>query len=276
MISAFALAFPAIDPVALQIGPVAVRWYGLAYMAGLLLGWWYARQLVSQPVLWGAVKRPTLEDLDDLLLYAALGIVIGGRLGEVVFYNLPYYAAHPAEVLKVWQGGMSFHGGLIGAATAAVIFARRRGLLTLSVFDLMATVVPIGLFFGRIANFINGELWGRETDVAWAMAFPEAGPELRHPSQLYEAALEGAVLLIVLAWAAKRFGFRRPGLLSGVFGIGYGLARFSVEFFREPDEQLGYLFGGWLTMGMLLSLPMIVIGLGLIAWARRTPDPLAA
>lgn len=269
MISTFALVFPAIDPVAFSIGPLAVRWYGLAYMAGLILGWWYARRLVAQAPLWGAVKRPSFEDLDDLLVYVALGIVIGGRLGEVVFYNLPYYAENPGEILKVWQGGMSFHGGLIGAALAATVFAKRRGLQPLAIFDLMATVVPIGLFFGRIANFINGELWGRTTDVPWAMAFPQAGPELRHPSQLYEAGLEGLALFVIMGWAARRFGFARPGLLTGLFGIGYGLARFFVEFFREPEEQQGFLFGGWLTMGMLLSLLMVAAGAIFLAIARR-------
>lgn len=272
MMTLFAIPFPIIDPVAISIGPFAVRWYGLAYLAGLMLGWWYMRSLVSVPALWGAVKRPSIEALDDLLMYAALGIVIGGRIGEVVFYNLPYYSANPAEILKIWQGGMSFHGGLIGAALAGVFFAWRTGVKPLSVFDLMATVVPFGLLFGRIANFINGELWGRVADVPWAMVFPEGGPLARHPSQLYEAALEGALLLVVMAWASRRFGFRQPGRLSGLFGIGYGLSRFFVEFFREPDERIGFLFGGWLTTGMLLSLPMVAIGAWLFWRAGRTPE----
>lgn len=269
--SLFAIPFPAIDPVAISFGPIAVRWYALAYIGGLLLGWWYARRLVENAALWGAVKRPSVDDLDDLLVYCAFGVVLGGRLGEVLFYNSAYYWANPGEILKTWNGGMSFHGGLIGAALAVMLFSWRKGLNTLAIFDLCSTVVPIGLLFGRIANFINGELWGRETDVAWGVIFPEAGPEARHPSQLYEAALEGLLLLIVLNWAARRFGFVRPGRLAGLFGIGYGLSRFIVEFFREPDEHLGFLFGGWLTMGMLLSLPMIVAGVGLWLAARARP-----
>ena len=270
--TSLALAFPAIDPVAFQIGPVAVRWYGLAYLAGLMLGWWYARRLVAQPALWGAVKRPGVDSLDDLLLYVTLGIVIGGRLGEILFYNLPYYAANPAEILKVWQGGMSFHGGLLGAIAAGLLFSRRTGVGPLAIMDLMAAVAPIGLFFGRLANFINGELWGRVTDAPWGMVFPDAGDALRHPSQLYEALLEGVVLLAVLAWAIRRWGFRRPGLIGGLFLFGYGLARFCVEFFREPEAQQGFLLGGWLTMGMLLSLPMALVGAAVFASRVGRPD----
>jgi len=271
----FAIPFPVIDPVAISVGPLQVRWYALAYIGGLLIGWWYARRLVSRAALWGALKRPTLEDLDDLLVYCAFGIVLGGRLGEVFFYNSAYYLAHPGEILKTWNGGMSFHGGLIGAALSVIVFSWRRGLPVLAIFDLCSTVVPIGLLLGRIANFINAELWGRETTVAWGVIFPEAGPEPRHPSQLYEAALEGLLLLLVLNWAARRFGFVRPGLLAGIFGVGYGAARFFVEFFREPDEHLGFLFGGWLTMGMMLSLPMLLVGLGLLVHARMRPAAVA-
>ena len=262
----FAIAFPAIDPVALSLGPLQVRWYALAYIGGLLIGWWWARRLSRQTALWGAVKAPSDAALDDLIVYMALGIVLGGRIGEVLFYNLPYFLANPAEILQIWQGGMSFHGGLIGAAVAAHLFARAKGLATLSVYDLCSTVVPVGLLLGRIANFINGELWGRVADVPWAVIFPGAGPEPRHPSQLYEAALEGAVLLVLMIWASRRFGFVRPGRLTGVFGMGYGVARFLGEFFREPDEHLGFLAGGWLTMGMLLSLPVFAVGLWL--WRR--------
>ena len=262
----FAIAFPAIDPVALSLGPLQVRWYALAYIGGLLIGWWWARRLSRQTALWGAVKAPSDAALDDLIVYMALGIVLGGRIGEVLFYNLPYFLANPAESLQIWQGGMSFHGGLIGAAVAAHLFARAKGLATLSVYDLCSTVVPVGLLLGRIANFINGELWGRVADVPWAVIFPGAGPEPRHPSQLYEAALEGAVLLVLMIWASRRFGFARPGRLTGVFGMGYGVTRFIGEFFREPDEHLGFLAGGWLTMGMLLSLPVFAVGLWL--WRR--------
>lgn len=264
----FAIPFPIIDPIAVSIGPLAIRWYALAYIGGLMLGWWYARTLVRSPALWGGVKAPSEPDLDDLLVYMALGIVIGGRLGEVVFYNLPYFLQNPTEILQVWRGGMSFHGGLIGAALAAMLFARNKGLLTLSVFDLCSTVVPIGLLLGRIANFVNSELWGRATDVPWAVVFPNGGPVPRHPSQLYEAVLEGLVLLVALWVAARRFGFRNPGRLSGMFGMGYGIARFVVEFFREPDDHIGFLFGGWLTMGMLLSLPVFAAGLWLYLRAR--------
>ncbi len=262
----FAIAFPAIDPVALSLGPLQVRWYALAYIGGLLIGWWWARRLSRRTALWGVVKAPSDAALDDLIVYMALGIVLGGRIGEVLFYNLPYFLANPAEILQIWQGGMSFHGGLIGAAVAAHLFARAKGLATLSVYDLCSTVVPVGLLLGRIANFINGELWGRVADVPWAVIFPGAGPEPRHPSQLYEAALEGAVLLVLMIWASRRFGFVRPGRLTGVFGMGYGVARFLGEFFREPDEHLGFLAGGWLTMGMLLSLPVFAVGLWL--WRR--------
>ncbi|HRJ68460.1 MAG TPA: prolipoprotein diacylglyceryl transferase [Beijerinckiaceae bacterium] len=255
-----AFTFPGFDPVAIWIGPLPIRWYALAYIGGLLIGWWYARSLAAKDRLWGGTKRPAATDLDDLLVYAALGVVIGGRLGYVIFYNPGHFLANPLDTLQVWRGGMAFHGGLIGAAAAVWLFARRRGLEPLALFDLCCTVVPVGLLLGRIANFINGELWGRETSVSWGVIFPHAGPVPRHPSQLYEAALEGALLLIVLGWAARRFGFARPGLLTGLFAIGYGLARIASEFFREADEEWGYFAGDWLTMGMLLSLPMILAG----------------
>ncbi|HRK24708.1 MAG TPA: prolipoprotein diacylglyceryl transferase [Beijerinckiaceae bacterium] len=263
-----AIPFPMIDPIAVSIGPLVIRWYALAYIGGLLVGWWYARRLVRQGALWGTVTRPSEVALDDLIVYMALGVVIGGRLGEVVFYNLPYYLAHPAEILQVWRGGMSFHGGLIGAAVAAVLFARKAGVLTLTVFDLCSTVVPVGLLLGRVANFINAELWGRISDVPWAVIFPNAGPEPRHPSQLYQAFLEGAVLLVVLGLAAQRLGFAKPGRLAGIFGMGYGIARLIGEFFREPDDHIGFLFGGWLTMGMALSVPVFAVGLWLYRRAR--------
>lgn len=274
----FALPFPVIDPVALQIGPLAIKWYGLAYVAGLLGGWWYARKLVMADGLWGGRARPGADQLDDMLLFVAFGVVLGGRLGFVLFYDLERYLARPQDILAVWQGGMSFHGGLIGAATGLVLFARRRGVPALSVFDLSAAVVPIGLFLGRIANFINAELWGRPApDVPWAMVFPHAGPVPRHPSQLYEAFGEGLVLFILLALVVRAGGFKRPGLVAGVFGMGYAVARIAAEFFREPDPQLGFLFGtgagsgGGLTMGMLLSIPLFLAGLALVLRARRGP-----
>ena len=263
-----AIPFPAFDPVAISIGPFAVRWYALAYIAGLLLGWWLARRLLEAPKLWGRPAPFASEALDDLLVYMAAGVVLGGRIGYVLFYNLDWYLAHPLDALMVWHGGMSFHGGLIGSTLAMVLFARRRGLAFLPVFDLVAAVVPIGLFFGRIANFINGELWGRVTDVPWAMVFPAAGPEPRHPSQLYQAGLEGIILFVIMMLLVRAGGLKKPGLVSGTFLACYGVARIIGEFFRQPDVQIGFLAGG-LTMGMLLSLPMIAIGLWLIVAARR-------
>ncbi|CUA84323.1 prolipoprotein diacylglyceryl transferase [Chelatococcus sambhunathii] len=280
----FAIAFPTIDPVAISIGPLAIRWYALAYIAGLLGGWWYARALVRRPGLWsGAGPQPTQTDLDDLLVYVALGVVLGGRLGYVFFYNLPHYLAQPAEIFAVWKGGMSFHGGLVGAALGVVWLARRRGLSVLTMFDLAATVAPIGLFFGRIANFINAELWGRPApNFPYAVVFPGAGPVPRHPSQLYEAFSEGLLLFVLLALVVRVAGFRRPGLVAGAFAAGYAVARSVCEFFREPDPQLGFLFGrevsaleGGVTMGMLLSLPLLAAGLFLI-WRALRREPLPA
>lgn len=271
-----ALAFPAIDPVLVWIGPLPIRWYALAYIAGLIGGWYYARRLVSTPSLWGDVPRPTLVDIDDLLVYAALGVVIGGRLGYVIFYSPGQYLADPLSIFSVWLGGMSFHGGLAGAAIAMIVLARVKKLPILSLFDIAATVAPIGLFFGRIANFINGELWGRPApDLPFAVVFPYAGDIPRHPSQIYEALTEGLLLFIIMAIAVRFAGFRRPGLITGIFAAGYAIARSFCEFFREPDAQLGFLFGtdvlaleGGVTMGMLLSLPLLLAGVWLIATAR--------
>jgi phosphatidylglycerol:prolipoprotein diacylglycerol transferase len=256
----FAIAFPVIDPVLIQIGPIAIRWYALAYIGGLLLGWRYLRWLVQRPG-W----RLTLEDLDDLLLYVVLGVVLGGRLGYVLFYKPGFYLAHPGEILAVWEGGMSFHGGMLGVIAAMALFAWRRGIPLLEIGDAVSAAAPIGLFFGRIANFINGELFGRASDVPWAMVFPHGGPEARHPSQLYEAALEGLILFLVLFWIARRPRLpETAGRIGGLFLIGYGLARSFVELFREPDAHLGFLLGGSVTMGQILSLPMILVGLFLL------------
>jgi phosphatidylglycerol---prolipoprotein diacylglyceryl transferase len=266
------IPFPDIDPVAFAIGPLSVHWYGLAYVAGIMLGWLYARRLVSDPALWKDGQPPmTKAHLDDFLVWAAAGIVIGGRTGYVLFYDLPVYAADPWKALQIWNGGMSFHGGLIGSTLAMLIFARRNQIPVWSMFDTVATVVPLGLFFGRIANFINGELWGRLSSMPWAIVFPTGGPFPRHPSQLYEAGLEGIVLLLVLGVMALGFkALRVPGTISGTFVIGYALSRIFVEFFREPDAQLGYLLGtNWLTMGQVLSLPMIALGIWAIVRARR-------
>jgi phosphatidylglycerol---prolipoprotein diacylglyceryl transferase len=267
-----AIPFPAIDPVAVHLGPLTVRWYALAYMAGLIFAVWYARRLVSTPALW-AGKVPTLEphEVDDLLLWATLGVVLGGRIGYVLFYNLPHYLAHPLDIFRVWTGGMSFHGGFFGVAVALYLFGRRREVGLDRLLDLAAPGVPVGLMLGRIANFINGELWGRPSDAPWAMVFPAGGDVPRHPSQLYEAALEGVVLFIALRIATHRYhALSKPGLVSAVFAIGYALARIVSEFFRQPDVQIGYLKGG-LTMGMLLSLPLLGIGIWLLVRARRMP-----
>jgi phosphatidylglycerol:prolipoprotein diacylglycerol transferase len=263
-----AIPFPAFDPVLVQLGPLAIRWYALAYIAGLLLGWQLLRRIVQRPG-WSL----TAEQIDDLLFYATLGIILGGRLGFVFFYHPGYYLTHPLEILAVWQGGMSFHGGLVGILVAALLFARRHGLAFLEITDAIAIVAPIGLFFGRLANFINAELWGRVTEMPWGVIFPGAGPEPRHPSQLYEAFLEGIVLFVVLQVMAR--GARGPaaaGRLGGTFLLGYGLARFFVEFFREPDRHLGHLLDV-ITMGQLLSLPMILAGLALLIQAGRRRSP---
>jgi phosphatidylglycerol:prolipoprotein diacylglycerol transferase len=270
-----ALPFPAIDPVALAIGPITIKWYALAYIAGLIGGWYYARRLVMADRLWGVVKRPQVIDIDDLVVWVALGVVLGGRIGYVLFYNLPMYLADPIEILAIRNGGMSFHGGFLGAILAFLLFARAKKLNGYTLLDIGAVVVPIGLFFGRIANFVNGELWGRVApDFPYAIVFPSGGPLPRHPSQLYEAATEGLLLFIVMAIAVSRFGFRKPGLLGGIFVLGYALARTFCEFFREPDRQLGFLFGdhlgpmgGGVTMGMLLCVPMMIVGLTYIVLA---------
>jgi phosphatidylglycerol:prolipoprotein diacylglycerol transferase len=233
-----------------------------------VLGWRILRRVVARP---GWLLTPA--DIDDLLFYATLGVILGGRLGYVLFYQTGYYLTHPHEILYVWHGGMSFHGGLAGVLIAAALFARSRDLPFLEIGDALAIVTPIGLFFGRIANFINAELWGRVTDVPWAVIFPTAGPEPRHPSQLYEAALEGLLLFAVMWWlGARPRDPRGRGFLSGVFLIGYSLSRILVEFFREPDAQLGFLAGG-LTMGQILSLPMLVAGILLALRGARTPEP---
>ncbi|GJE25696.1 prolipoprotein diacylglyceryl transferase [Methylobacterium organophilum] len=272
-----AIPFPAIDPVAVSLGPIEIKWYALSYIAGLIGGWFYARRLVSADRLWGVVKRPTLADIDDLVVWVALGVVLGGRIGYVLFYNLPLYLHDPLEILAIRNGGMSFHGGFLGAILALLLFARSRGLNGYTMLDIAAVVVPIGLFFGRIANFVNGELWGRAApDFPYAIVFPTGGDIPRYPSQLFEAAAEGFLLFIVMAVAVNRFGFRKPGLLGGIFVLGYAVARTFCEFFREPDKQLGFLFGhdvgplgGGVTMGMLLCVPMAIVGLTYIVLAAR-------
>ncbi|MCC6469049.1 MAG: prolipoprotein diacylglyceryl transferase [Alphaproteobacteria bacterium] len=262
----YALPFPMIDPIALQIGPFAVRWYALAYIAGIVSGWRYSLRLCRE--------RPELvtpEQMDDFIMWLTLGIILGGRVGYVLFYNPLHFLANPLEIPALWHGGMSFHGGLMGVLLAMFLFARKRGIRFFALADVVAVCVPFGLFFGRMANFINGELYGRATDLPWAIVFPskDAGPLPRHPSQLYEGFLEGVILFAVL-WLLMRYADarRKVGMLSGTFLIGYGCARFLVEFAREPDVQLGYLAFG-LTMGQYLTLPMLAYGAYLVATARR-------
>ena len=264
----FAIPFPVFDPVLVSIGPLSIRWYALAYIGGLIIGNWLCLKLSAASSLWGQRVPPSPALIDDMLLYAALGVVLGGRFGYVLFYNLDYFIAHPDQILSVWQGGMSFHGGLAGCAFGLYLSSKRHHTHPAALFDVAAAVAPLGLFLGRIANFINGELWGRPTDVDWAMIFPLGGPIPRHPSQLYEAGLEGLVLGLVLILAIRLGALRRPWLVSGLFGCGYGIARIVSEFFREPDPQLGYLWGG-ATMGMLLSLPLVLLGLWLIIQSHK-------
>jgi phosphatidylglycerol:prolipoprotein diacylglycerol transferase len=289
-----AILFPFTDPnapIAISLGPFAIRWYALAYIVGLIIGWRYCLMLADrQPKI---VDR---RDIDDFLIWATLGVVLGGRIGYVLFYKPGYYAENPLQVLYLWHGGMSFHGGAIGVTTAIILFARRRGLPIFALGDIIVSAIPIGLFFGRIANFINGELYGRITDVGWAMIFPHGAvnqdtvpPEIiglcrgvtfpggspglncpRFPSQLYEAACEGLLLFLLLLAAEHRGTRRHPGIITGLFLAGYAVARMSGELFRQPDEQLGFLIFGT-TMGQLLSIPVLIAGVLIILWARRNP-----
>ncbi len=268
-----ALHYPNLDPVAIKLGPLAIRWYGLAYITGLVLGWRYTVWLARQKRFNGPDSRPTATDLDDFLFWAMAGVLIGGRMGIVLFYQPSKYFADPISIFKVWEGGMSFHGGLIGVITAMILFAHRRRIALFQLSDLVACATPIGLFFGRLANFVNGELWGRVTDSPLGMVFPgeEAGPLPRHPSQLYEAASEGLILFVLLAILAQIPGVRRrSGLLTGLFLIGYSIARSTCELFREPDSYLGFIFGG-ISMGQILSFPMLLAGLAFAAYALSRP-----
>jgi phosphatidylglycerol:prolipoprotein diacylglycerol transferase len=265
------IPFPDLDPVLVTIGPFAIRWYALAYIFGILLGWAYARAMIRNKRNWGGPAPLSVEDFDDFILWVTLGIIIGGRAGYVLFYNLPHFVEHPLEMFQVWNGGMSFHGGFLGCVVAVIVFAAIRKLPILSLGDITCAVAPIGLLLGRLANFVNGELWGRSADVPWAMIFPRADPIPRHPSQLYEAGLEGLVLLIVLGLMVRAGALRRPGLILGAFAALYAVARSFCEFFREPDVQLGFLWGG-MTMGMLLCIPLFIAGVLLIGFAlRRRP-----
>lgn len=257
------MQFPDIDPVAFAVGPLIIRWYALAYIAGILLGWFYAAYLVRRLY----EGRPDRNDIDDFVSWAIIGVMLGGRLGYVAFYNAGYYFSNPLEILKIWQGGMSFHGGAIGVIVAMIVFAAVRKISFLKLADIVTAVVPIGLFFGRIANFINAELYGRVTEHPWGMVFPGGGDLPRHPSQLYEAVLEGAVLFVILSvlihirWVRERSGF-----VAGAFLVGYGVFRSLVELVREPDEQIGFLFAH-ISMGQVLSLPMVLGGVAGMVYA---------
>jgi len=256
------LPYPQIDPVAIALGPLKIHWYGLMYLVGIGGAWLLAsRRLKDFDPTWSK------EKLSDLVFWVAMGVILGGRLGYALFYDLSAYLAEPLKILRVWEGGMSFHGGLIGVMLATWLFGRRNGKSFFQLMDFIAPLVPIGLGAGRIGNFINAELWGKVTDVPWAMVFPNGGPDPRHPSQLYQFALEGVALFVIL-WLYSRKP--RPTMaVSGLFAICYGIFRFIVEFVRVPDAQLGYLAWNWLTMGQVLCLPMILGGIGLMVWAYR-------
>lgn len=255
--------FPSIDPVAFSIGPLVVRWYALAYLAGFLLGWKYVMYLAGLD----QAHRPNRDDVDDFLPWTMLGVILGGRLGYVLFYQFALYSQNPLEILKVWHGGMSFHGGALGVILALIIYPLVKKFNPFRLADMVCAAVPIGLFFGRIANFINGELFGRVSEGGIGVVFPAGGPLPRHPSQLYEAALEGAVLFLILFVVIRSDRLRAmPGFTSGVFLAGYGAFRAFVEVFREPDAHLGFIIGH-ISMGQILSFPMIAAGLGLMVFA---------
>ncbi len=258
------LTYPQIDPIAVELGPVAIHWYGVMYVVGFLAAWGLGRWRARRP------DSPLdARQVDDLVFFGALGVILGGKLGYHLFYNFAGWTADPLVLLRLWEPGMSFHGGLIGVAVALVLYARRLGVGLLRLSDFVAPLVPIGLGAGRLGNFINGELWGRPSDVPWAMVYPPLGSTPRHPSQLYELALEGVALFALVWWFSARP--RAAGSVTGLFLAGYGAARFIVEFFRMPDAHLGFLALGWVTMGQLLSLPMIAVGVGLLWWAYRRP-----
>lgn len=273
MLSPAALTYPNIDPTAIAIGPIEIKWYGLAYMAGLLLGWLYVRRLIATERLWKNDRAPMgVDRADDLLLFVTLAVIVGGRLGQVLLYEPSYYFSNPSEILKTWHGGMSFHGALIGSALAILYFARRFNVSARTVMDLCCAAVPFGIFFGRIANFINSEHWGRVTDATIGMVFPNGGPEPRHPSQLYEAALEGLVMMILMRVMTHRvLGLKRPGLVTGVWLVWYAIARIICEFFREPEAIHAFNVAPF-TAGQVYSLPMLLLGVYFIVTAPRTGE----
>jgi phosphatidylglycerol:prolipoprotein diacylglycerol transferase len=276
LMSLLAIPFPNIDPVAIALGPVSIKWYGLAYIAGLALGWLYIRKLLARPALWPGNRAPfTIDAVDDLFVWVTAGVVIGGRLGHVLFYEPAYYLSHPWQIPAVWNGGMSFHGGLAGTALALVAFARRNGVPMLSVMDAVAAAAPIGLLFGRLANFVNGEIVGSVTAMPWGMVFPHWGPEPRHPAMLYEAALEGVALFLILRYATHtRLALKTPGLTAGLFLIGYGAFRIFCELFKIVDYRL-FTPSVPITKGMAYSVPFMLLGAAFILMARRKPLPAA-
>ncbi len=260
------LTYPQIDPVAVAIGPLEIHWYGLMYLIGFAAGWLFGNYRASRPG-----SSWSKEQVSDLVFYVALGVILGGRIGYVLFYNFDKFLDNPLWLFEVWTGGMSFHGGAIGVLIAFGLLARKFHKRYFAIADFAVPFVPIGLGAGRIGNFINGELWGRPSDVPWAMIFPGDPLQVpRHPSQLYEFALEGVVLFLVLWFFSAK---PRPvGAVTGLFGVGYGVARITCEFFRQPDAQIGYLYGGWFTEGMLLSIPMVIVGVCMMVWAYRHDD----
>jgi phosphatidylglycerol:prolipoprotein diacylglycerol transferase len=271
--SFLAITYPNIDPVAFSLGPVSVKWYGLAYMTGLLAGWLYIKRLLATPPLWRSDKPPFPPLVaDDLLLWITIAVIVGGRLGQVLLYDPGYYAQHPMEIFEVWRGGMAFHGALVASAVAIVLFARWQKTNPLSIMDVCCAAVPFGIFLGRIANFINSEHWGRPSSVAWSMVFPNGGNYTRHPSQLYEAALEGLVLLVIMRLMTHRvLALKQPGLTAGVWLVWYAIARTISEFFREPESVHAFNLGPF-TAGQLYSIPMLLAGAWLIWNARRKAE----
>jgi len=261
------LAYPLIDPIALSLGPIQIRWYGIMYLLAFGTAWLLARYRASRPN-----SNWTYAQIDDLLIMVMIGVILGGRLGHVLFYDFERYISNPLQILQIWKGGMSFHGGLLGVLFSFWLYGKKNGRSFLEISDFVAPLVPLGILWGRLGNFINGELWGKTSELPWAMIFPYAGNLPRHPSQLYEAFFEGLVLFI-LVWTFSNI--KRPiGAVSGLFALGYGIFRFAIEFVREPDIQLGYLAFGWLTMGQILCIPLIAIGIWLLLFNKSLQEPL--